>query len=106
MPALIPVLIAFAMIGLFGLVLRWTFNRDRSAAAAWPTTESVATGEDFGLLAPVAVVDTADEAAQVRDLLSAAGIRCTENVGEDGRRRVLVFASELARARRVSGWSP
>jgi hypothetical protein len=104
------------MIGLFGLVLRWTFSRDRRATEPWPAPPPAAsaTGSgsssgssaDFGLLAPVAVVDTADEAAQVRELLSAAGIRSTENVDEDGRHRVLVFSTELDRARRVSGWSP
>jgi hypothetical protein len=110
------------MIGVFGLVLRWTFARDRRASEAWPPPSPPSSGraapavvkavaavppaEDFGLLAPVAVVDTEDEAAQVRDLLTAAGIRSTQNVTNSGRLRVLVFAAELDRARRVSGWSP
>ena len=110
------------MIGVFGLVLRWTFARDRRATEAWPPPPSpssfgarpavvkavaaVPPAEDFGLLAPVAVVDTEDEAAQVRELLTAAGIRNTLNVTNSGRLRVLVFTAELDRARRVSGWSP
>jgi hypothetical protein len=111
------------MIGVFGLVLRWTFARDRRASEAWPqpspppssgraapavvkAVAAVPPAEDFGLLAPVAVVDTEDEAAQVRELLTAAGIRSTQNITNSGRLRVLVFTAELDRARRVSGWSP
>jgi hypothetical protein len=59
--------------------------------------------EDYGLLASVAAVETADEAARVRSLLAGAGIRATTTVGVDGRHRVLVFRSELHRARRVAG---
>jgi hypothetical protein len=59
--------------------------------------------EDYGLLASVAAVDTAEEAARVRSLLANAGIRATTTVGVDGRHRVLVFRAELHRARRVAG---
>ena len=59
--------------------------------------------EDYGLLASVAAVDTAEEAARVRSLLANAGIRATTTVGFDGRHRVLVFSAELHRARRVAG---
>ncbi len=59
--------------------------------------------EDYGLLASVAAVDTAEEAARVRSLLAGAGIRATTTVGVDGRHRVLVFSAELHRARRVAG---
>ena len=93
-------LIAFLMIGLLGFVLRWTFGRDKGAPA-WPSGDP----EDFGLLAPVAIVDTADEAAQVKAMLAEAGIKATTSVGPDRRHRVLVFSNELDRARRVGGWS-
>ena len=96
-------LIAFLMIGLLGFVLRWTFGRDKSMPV-WPPTEP-SDPDDFGLLAPVATVDTADEAVQVRAMLAEAGIKATTAAGPDGRHRVLVFASELDRARRVGGWS-
>jgi hypothetical protein len=59
--------------------------------------------EDYGLLASVAALDSAAEAARVRSLLANAGIRATTTVGADGRHRVLVFSAELHRARRVAG---
>jgi hypothetical protein len=93
-------LIAFLMIGLLGFVLRWTFGRDKRMPL-WPPTDP----EDFGLLAPVATVDTADEASRIKAMLAEAGIKATTSPGMDGRHRVLVFASELDRARRVGGWS-
>lgn len=92
-------LIAFAMIGLLGFVLRWTFARD-PGTPVWPSGDP----EDFGLLTPVATVDTADEAIRVRAMLADAGIKATTAAGPDGRHRVLVFATELDRARRVTGW--
>jgi hypothetical protein len=93
-------LIAFLMIGLLGFVLRWTFSRDQGTPP-WPPSDP----EDFGLLAPVATVDNADEAARVRAMLADAGIKATTAAGTDGRHRVLVFSTELDRARRVTGWS-
>ena len=96
-------LIAFLMIGLLGFILRWTFGRDKNLPP-WPPTES-SDPDDYGLLAPVATVDSADEAARVRAMLAVAGIKATTAAGPDGRHRVLVFAKELDRARRVGGWS-
>jgi hypothetical protein len=93
-------LIAFLMIGVLGFVLRWAFAGDKGAPA-WPPADP----EDFGLLAPVAIVDSADEAARVKGMLADAGIKATTSVGPDGRHRVLVFSNELDRARHVGGWS-
>jgi hypothetical protein len=99
---LTEMLIAFAMIGLLGVVLRWTFSRSKDAEnAIWPTGDP----DDFGLLAPVATVDTEAEAQNLRSTLALAGIKATTTPGPDGRYRVLVFASEVDRARRVGGWS-
>ncbi|HEX6871382.1 MAG TPA: hypothetical protein VF163_09825 [Micromonosporaceae bacterium] len=70
-----------------------------------PAPVSVSEPEDYGLLATVAHVDTVAEAARVRTNLVRAGIRATTTKSRDGRFRVLVFRSELARARRVGGGS-
>lgn len=96
-------LIAFAAIALLGLVLRWAFSRSGGASGPidWPPSDP----EDFGLLAPVARTDTLDEARRIRARLADAGIKATTTVGADGGHRVLVFASEVHRARRVGGWS-
>ena len=137
----LQVALVFALIGVLGLILKWTFSRGKDAPS-WPaetpthaplpsspavsakpwsaadppaldasTSGSHATAspvsssqpEDYGLLASVAAVDTAAEAARVRSLLAGAGIRATTTVGADGRHRVLVFSTELHRARRVAG---
>jgi hypothetical protein len=71
-----------------------------------PTAPALAASgadDDFGLLAVAATVPTAEEAARVRRVLAGAGIRATTTVGHDGRHRVLVFASDVLRARRVAG---
>jgi hypothetical protein len=61
--------------------------------------------DDFGLLDVAAIVDTADTAEQIRAVLADAGIRATVAPAADGRVRVLVFETEVARARRVVGGS-
>jgi hypothetical protein len=96
---LTSLLIAFVMIALLGLVLRWTFSTD---VRKMPHARDV---DDYGLLVPVAVVESAEEAERLQSRLVEAGVRATRSQGADGRYRVLVFASELDRARRVGGWS-
>jgi len=61
--------------------------------------------EDYGLLAEVAIAASGEEAERIKARLGAVGIRATTTVGRDGRHRVLVFASEIHRARRVAGGS-
>jgi hypothetical protein len=92
-------LIAFAVIALLGLVLRYIFGRGRSATVAWPPQDP----DDFGLLAPAAVVEHREDAERLRVLLADAGIKATTSVGSDRLYRVLVFSSELDQARRVAG---
>jgi hypothetical protein len=90
-------LMAFAVIALLALVLRWAFSRgNRSRRRAWPPDNP-----DYGLLVPVVVVDTLGEALRMRSRLLDAGIKATTAFGVDGRQRVLVFGSDLDRARRV-----
>ncbi len=123
------ILIAFAMVALLGLILRFTFGReltggsdgaksarrDQGSGDAFivvsedPVAPQPATapgGDDFGLLAAVAVTVSPDEAASLRARLGEAGIRATTARGADGRHRVLVFAAELGRARMITGGAP
>jgi hypothetical protein len=135
---ILQTVLVFAMIGLLGLVLRWTFKRDKDApewpgpatpwsapeltsrsiqpmampyispAAAAELSEPVTLdddGDDFGLLAEAARVETSEEAERVRTVLAQAGIRATSTVGRDGRLRVLVFTADVHRARRIAGGS-
>ena len=134
---ILQTVLVFAMIGLLGLVLRWTFKRDKDApewpgpSTPWSTPELTGRsvqpmgmpylspaaaelsepvtvdddGDDFGLLAEAARVESEDEADRIRAVLAQAGIRATSTVGRDGRLRVLVFTADVHRARRVAGGS-
>lgn len=65
--------------------------------------ERPAQPEDYGLLVPVAILESAEAAVRIRARLAEAGIRATTAINADGRHRVLVFSDELLRARRVTG---
>lgn len=108
-------LFALLVIGALGLVLRWTFSRD-GKPDAWPgagdpepghpeagaatlDTPIDPTPRDYGLLTPVTVVDTREDAELVRDQLAAASIRATMSTDSAGRHHVLVFAADADRAR-------
>lgn len=104
-------LIVLVVVALLALVLRWTFGRDRHASAVWPAPDSSADPpqdgrpDDFGLLAAAATVESETEAQRIRHVLGIAGIKATTTKDSGGHWRVLVFASELHRARRVAGGS-
>jgi hypothetical protein len=96
---LVQTLIAFAAVALLGLILRVFFGRGRDTAAiAWPSPDS----DDFGLLAPAAVVDSREEANALRALLADAGIKATTTTTPTGRHQVLVFPNDLPKARRLT----
>jgi hypothetical protein len=90
-------LVVFVVVGLLAVALRWTFGGKAVRNPPEPGAP-----DDFGLLTPVAVVDSADEAQRLRALLAGAGIRATRTVGSDGRHHVLVFATEVDRARNIA----
>ncbi|HEX6497686.1 MAG TPA: hypothetical protein VF054_01490 [Micromonosporaceae bacterium] len=95
--ALAP-LIALVAVGGLIAVLRWTFSGE-----SLELHREIVTAEDYGLLRAAVVVDDPASAEAVRQRLTDAGIRCTTAVGRDRRVRVLVFADELEKARRVVG---
>ncbi len=89
----VPVLIVLV------LICRWVFSttdRDRRAARA---RAAAASRGDFGLLVPVAVVRTAEDAESLREVLAAQGIRATVTPDDSGARTVLVFRRDEDRAR-------
>ena len=85
---------AFAAIGILAVTLRWLGGSDRTRAGSFDDG-------DYGLLRVAALTDDRAGAEVVRALLARAGIRATVAPALDGRVRVLVFASDLDRARRV-----
>jgi hypothetical protein len=86
-----PLIVAVALAGIV-LLCRWVFATDRPASLPAPRPG------DFGLLEPVAVVRTVDDAQMLRGLLRDAGIRGTLAEADDGI-AVLVFHDDAARAR-------
>jgi hypothetical protein len=68
-----------------------------------PAADQPVEREDYGLLAEAATAPTGEGAERIKARLGAVGIRATTTVCRDGRHRVLVFASEIHRARRVAG---
>jgi hypothetical protein len=86
-----PLIVAVAL-AVIVLLCRWVFSTDRPAPP--PPSGAV----DFGLLEPVAVVRTVDDAQMLRDLLREAGIRGTL-AATDGGIALLVFRDDAARAR-------
>jgi hypothetical protein len=58
--------------------------------------------DDYGLLRPVASVETLGRAAEIRRTLSHGGVRATTSIGLDGRVVVLVFEDDYDRARKLT----
>ena len=87
-------LVAFAVVGLLALVLRWTFSRGHSLVArpARPGRP-----DDYGLLVSVAEPGTFVEAEMIAAKLRAAGLRATLAPTQDGP-HVMVFEQDRARA--------
>jgi hypothetical protein len=104
-PLLVQILIIAAVVVFLVLLLRWTFGRGRNApSVTWPTDRKGDTPADYGLLAAAATVASEGEARRVRHILGLAGIKATVTPDRaSGRWKVLVFSSELHRARRVAG---
>jgi hypothetical protein len=87
-------LIACGALGVIILICRWVFSTDHRV----PTPTRPSGPVDYGLLQPVAVVRTAEDAEMLREVLRGAGIRGTVSRVDAGF-AVLVFADDAGRAR-------
>jgi len=94
----LALIVAFAVVALLALMLRWTYGTGRISGPSPDGTTS-----DFGLLHEVAVAGSAGEANALRAVLSDASIRSTTADAGRGRVRVLVFAADVERARALVG---
>lgn len=94
---LVTPLIAFGVVGVFVLLLRWTYRRGGSVVAA-PGKPGRA--DDYGTLVTVASPATYVEGEMLRRTLEAAGVRANLATTLDGP-RVLVFPRDLDRARTI-----
>lgn len=90
-------LLAFAVVGLFVVLLRWTYQRGDSLVAK-PSRQG---REDaYGLLVPVASPGTCAEGEILRRTLEAAGVKANLAQTLDGP-RVMVFPDDEQKAREV-----
>jgi hypothetical protein len=95
-------LIAFGVVGLLVLVLRWAFARGGSVVARRPRPGA---GDEYGLLVPVASPQTYVEGEILRRTLEDAHIRATLAQTLDGP-RVMVFPDDVERARELVARGP
>lgn len=100
---LVGPVVAFAVLGLLALFMRWAFGtgygRDRRGRP------SAATPDD-GLLTPVATLTRRESALALRAVLSDAGIRSTVRFPAANRADVLVFPEDADRARSLAATFP
>jgi hypothetical protein len=85
--------VALGALGLIVLICRWVFAAPPRSAPS-PTHDR----GDFGLLVPITVVRTRDDAQMLRGVLRQAGIRGTV-ADAPGGFAVLVFRDDASRAR-------
>lgn len=81
------------------LLCRWTFSTSTRDARRARAQERARLAGDWGLLTPVASVDSSLEADALRAQLRAAGLRATCSPDGLGRHAVLVFHADADRAR-------
>lgn len=93
LPTIMVIVLAAA-----GLIftMRWVFapSRPRPKTSARPAASG-----DFGLLEPLAVALSRGSANTLRATLGDAGIRSSLSARRDGRTDVMVFRTDLERAR-------
>jgi hypothetical protein len=92
---LVGPVIAFAVLGLLALFLRWAFGSGYGRGAA-PAPA------DEGLLTPVATLSRRESALALRAVLSDAGIRSAIRCPTTHRADVLVFPEDAERARSLA----
>jgi hypothetical protein len=91
-------LIAFGVVGLLVLLLRWAFGgRSTSLVARRPRTGH---SDEYGLLVSIASPGTFIEGELLRRRLEDAGVRATLVNTGDGP-RLMVFDEDTRRARRI-----
>jgi hypothetical protein len=92
-------LVAFALVGVFALLLRWAFSHGHSVVAG---AARRGRADEYGLLVVVASPETFVEAEVVRRRLQEAGITATLAPTTEGP-RVMVFPRDEEVARAVLG---
>jgi hypothetical protein len=95
-------IVAFGVVGVLVLVLRWAFGRGGSLV---PPAPHPGRPDEYGLLVSVAEPRTATEAEAAIERLEDAGVRVTLASTVAGP-RLMVFADDEVRARRLLAQGP
>ena len=95
---LVGPLIAFVVLALLALFLRWAVGTGSDREPVPPT--------DDGLLTRIATLSQREAALALRAVLSDAGIRSTIRLPEPRRVEVLVFPEDAERARALAASFP
>jgi len=90
-------MIAIVLVGVFALILHWTFRRGSSVVAAPPRPGS---SDEYGLLVAVAAPATYIEGEMLRRRLEDRGVKANLASTLDGP-RLMVWPADEARAREV-----
>jgi hypothetical protein len=90
--------LAFAVVGVLILVLRWAYSARRDSLLSTPVHRG--RDNDYGLLVPVAAPQSELGGVRARQHLEAAGIKATLTRTESGL-RLLVFPDDADAARRI-----
>ncbi|MGH8968975.1 MAG: hypothetical protein ACRDV1_03400 [Actinomycetes bacterium] len=98
LPYFVPPLLAFLVVGVLAVVLRWGFGGERRSLVE--RRPRVGRSGDYGLLTAIASPGTFVEGELLRRTLDDAGIRATLVPTGDGP-RLMVFPDDEAAARRL-----
>jgi hypothetical protein len=90
--------VAFAVVGVLILVLRWAYSARRDSLLSAPVHRG--RENEYGLLVPVAAPRSETGGVRARQRLEAAGIKATLTRTESGL-RLLVFPDDAEAARRI-----
>jgi hypothetical protein len=90
--------VAFAVIGLLILVLRWAYSSRRDSLLSRPVQRGAES--DYGLLVPVAAPQSQVAGVRARQRLEAAGVKATLTRTDVGL-RLLVFPDDVELARKI-----
>jgi hypothetical protein len=90
--------LAFAVVGVLILVLRWAYSARRDSLLSTPVHRG--RENEYGLLVPVAAPQSESSGVRARQRLEAAGIKATLTRTESGL-RLLVFPDDAEAARGI-----
>jgi hypothetical protein len=92
--------LAFAVVGVLILVLRWAYSTRRDSLLSAPVHRG--RESEYGLLVAVAAPQSETGGVRARQRLEESGIKATLTHTESGL-RLLVFPDDAAAARRILG---